>query len=52
MVFDPQIACEIKAELTRWPHWEMRVAGVRVKLGAQVAAVVWVVCGFDCPSAG
>ena len=51
MVFDPKIACEIKADLARWPHWETRVAGVRVKLGAQAAAVVWVVYGFDSPSA-
>ena len=52
VVFDPKIACEIKAELTRWPHWETRVAGVRVKMGAWATAVVWVVYGFDCPSAG
>ena len=52
VVFDPKIACEIKAELTRWPHWETRVAGIRVKVGSHVTAVVWVVYGFDCPSAG
>ena len=52
VVFDPKIACEIRADLARWPHWETRVAGVRVKLGARSAAVVWVVYGFDSPTAG
>jgi hypothetical protein len=51
VVYDPKIACEIKAELTKWPHWEARVAGIRVKVGPRVSAVVWVVYGFDCPSA-
>ena len=50
VVFDPKIASEVRAELDKWPHWEARVAGIRVKMGPRSAAVVWVVYGFDSPS--
>ena len=40
VVFDPKIASEVWAELDKWPHWEARVAGIRVKMGPRSAAVV------------
>ena len=39
IVYDPKIASEVKADLAGLPHWENRVAGVRVKFGSHSAAV-------------